>query len=178
MKFLCEWQSGASSSSAAQQQGNNNMAKPAAAAAAETEVKAKQKAKQQNNRNAANETVMEENNKTKAPQPRESKPQWRESENNYSLPHDGENAKKAHADKNARPCQREREKESNSAAARSTRAVSDNRAVQSGRNMAKKNCVKRLCESAVERERVCESAYELRAAVAIRAQNETVKMSK
>lgn len=68
MKFFCEWQSGASSnsSSAAQRQQQHGQANAAA------EAKAKQKAKQQNNRNAANETVMEENNKTKAPQLRES----------------------------------------------------------------------------------------------------------
>lgn len=73
MKFFCEWQSGASTSSsssgAAQQQQQHGQANAAA------EAKAKQKAKQQNNRNAANETVMEENNKTKAPQFRERAPQ-------------------------------------------------------------------------------------------------------
>lgn len=72
MKFFCEWQSGASTSSssgAAQRQQQHGQANAAA------EAKAKQKAKQQNNRNAANETVMEENNKTKAPQFRERAPQ-------------------------------------------------------------------------------------------------------
>lgn len=49
---------------------------------------------------------MEENNKTKAPQLREPPSSERENNNNSS-PHDGENAKKAHADKNARTGQRE-----------------------------------------------------------------------